>query len=194
MPTPPQEELGRTPDGCAAERALVHEGPVFGVRRVDYRLQDGREVRKEFIEHPGAVTVVPEDVDGTILMVRVGRIAVKRFLLEFCAGKLEPGEQPMAAALRELEEEVGRRASEIRPLGGYLTSPGCSDERIHAFRASGLHEIPSRLEAGEEIEVVRLTPDQIDDSIANGEIEDGKTIAAWFLHKQDRARSEDRTS
>jgi len=119
---PSDGELEPTPGGSDADRTLVHRGPVFGVRRVDYLDRDGRSVRKEFMEHPGAITVIPEESDGTILMVRVGRIAVGRFLLEFCAGKLESGELPADAAARELEEEVGRTAAEVRPLGSFLTS------------------------------------------------------------------------
>ena len=172
------------PGGSAAPRRLVHEGPVFNVRRVDYTDAGGRAIRKDFIEHPGAVTVIPEEADGTILLVRVGRIAVGRFLLEFCAGKLEVGEDPAAAAGRELEEEVGRRAARIKPLASYLTSPGCSDERIHAFHATDLQEISTRLEPGEEIEVVRMRPDEIDAAILDGRIEDGKTMAAWHLFRQ----------
>ena len=190
MPTSAQEEPEPTPGGSDAARNLVHRGPVFGVRQVNYQDGEGRDVRKEFIEHPGAITVIPEESDGTILMVRVGRISVRRFLLEFCAGKLEPGEDPAEAAARELEEEVGRQAGEVRALGSYLTSPGCSDERIHAFHARELTVIPTRLEAGEEIDVVSMSPDRIDDMIASGEIDDGKTIAAWFLFRQ-RASSSD---
>ena len=136
------EQIQSRPLGCDVEGTIVHQGPVFSVRRIDYVDAGGAEVRKEHIVHPGAVTVVPEEADGSILMVKVGRIAVRRFLLEFCAGKLEPGEAPEAAARRELEEEVGRTSGDCRPIGRYLTSPGCSDEWMHAFHASGLSEIP----------------------------------------------------
>lgn len=186
MPTSLEGDHADRPGGTEAPRRLVHEGPVFKVRRIDYLNARGEAIRKDFVEHPGAITVIPEDTDGTILLVRVGRIAVGRFLLEFCAGKLEPGEDPAAAAARELEEEVGRRAARIRPLASYLTSPGCSDERIHAFHATDLQEIPTRLEPGEEIEVVRMRPDEIEAAIREGRIEDGKTIAAWHLFLQRR--------
>jgi ADP-ribose pyrophosphatase len=188
MPVPPQID-SRIPDrsdeirpsGHDAPRRLVHEGPVFRVEVAEYRDSAGRSVRKDVVRHPGAVTVVPIEADGTILLVRVGRLAVGRFLLEFCAGKLEPGEDPRHAAGRELEEEVGRRAASIRPIGVYLTSPGFCDERMHAFLATGLEPLPRRLEPGEEIEVVAMTPTEIDAAIASGVIEDGKTITAWHL-------------
>ncbi|MCP4835153.1 MAG: NUDIX hydrolase [Phycisphaera sp.] len=189
---PASGDHDRTPGGSDADRKLVHRGPVFGVRQVDYPDAEGRSVRKEYIEHPGAITVIPEDGDGSILMVRVGRLAVSRFLLEFCAGKLEPGERPRDAAGRELEEEVGRTAARLSELGSFLTSPGCSDERIHAFHATELTEIPNRLEAGEEIEVVRFDPQEIDELIASGGIDDGKTITAWHLFRHARSsRSEE---
>ena len=116
-----------------------------------------------------------------VLLVRVGRLAIGRFLLEFCAGKLEPGEDPQDAAGRELEEEVGRRAATIESIGTYLTSPGFCDERMHAYLATDLQPVPRRLEAGEEIEVVSMRPEEIDAAIADGVIEDGKTITAWHL-------------
>lgn len=184
---PASGDHDRTPGGSDVDRKLVHRGPVFGVRQVDYQDAQGRRVRKEYIEHPGAITVIPEDEDGSILMVRVGRLAISGFLLEFCAGKLEPGEVPREAAGRELEEEVGRTAGRLDDLGSFLTSPGCSDERIHAFHATGLTAVPNRLEAGEEIEVVRFDPREIDDLIASGGIDDGKSITAWHLFRHARS-------
>ena len=179
----------RRPTGHDAPRVEVHTGPVFRVERVDYADARGRPVRKDVVRHPGAVTVIPLQEDGTILLVRVGRLPVGRFLLEFCAGKLEPGEAPEVAAARELEEEVGRRAGCVEPIATYLTSPGFCDERMHAFLATDLREIPTRHEPGEEIEVVAMTVEEIDTAIADGAIEDGKTIAAWHLA---RARFGDR--
>jgi ADP-ribose pyrophosphatase len=169
------------PTGHDAPRSLVHEGPVFRVETVEYEDLGGRRVRKDVVRHPGAVTVVPIDENGMVLLVRVGRLAIGRFLLEFCAGKLEPGEAPQDAAGRELEEEVGRRAATIEPIGTYLTSPGFCDERMHAYLATDLEAVPRRLEAGEEIEVVAMRPAEIDLAIADGRIDDGKTITAWHL-------------
>jgi len=188
MPVPPSDDRqnadrsdDRRPTGHDAPRTLVHEGPVIRVETVEYDDMGGRRVRKDVVRHPGAVTVIPIDPAGRVLMVRVGRLPVGRFLLEFCAGKLEPGEDPRHAAGRELEEEVGRRAARIEPIGTYLTSPGFCDERMHAYLATGLAPVPQRLEAGEEIEVVTLSPGEIDAAIADGRIEDGKSITAWHL-------------
>jgi ADP-ribose pyrophosphatase len=169
------------PTGHDVPRTVVHEGPVFRVETVTYEDLTGRMVRKDVVRHPGAVTVVPIDGDGRVRMVRVGRLAIGRFLLEFCAGRLEPGEDPQHAAGRELEEEVGCRATRIEAIGTYLTSPGFCDERMHAFLATGLEPVPRRLEAGEEIDVIALRPSEIDAAITDGAIEDGKSITAWHL-------------
>jgi ADP-ribose pyrophosphatase len=117
--------------------------------------------------------------DGRLVMIRNWRITVERWLDEFCAGKLEPGEDPAHAAARELEEECGFRAGAIVPVGQFLTSPGFADERMHVFEARGLVPVPRRLEEGEEIEVVLRTPGELSAMIRDGRIEDGKTIGAF---------------
>ncbi len=175
-----QDPAAPRPSGLDAEGIVRHEGPVIRVEQYEFEL-DGRRIRKDVVRHPGAVTVIPIEADGTILLVEVGRLAVGRMLLEFCAGKLEANEEPLAAAGRELEEEVGRKAGVLEPIATFFTSPGFCDERMHAFVATELSPVPRRLEPGEEIEVVRMTPDEIDAAILDGRIDDGKTIAAWHL-------------
>ncbi len=162
-------------------RMVTHTGPVFRVESLVVRDAAGRTLRRDVVRHPGAVTVVAELADGRLVLVRNRRIAVGRELLEFCAGKLEPGEEPSAAAARELEEECGYRAARVEPLGAYFTSPGFADERMHAFVATGLESIPRRLEPGEELEVEILAADEVERRIATGAMEDGKSIAAFFL-------------
>ena len=171
-----------SPAGIDSEPVVTHDGPVIRVERREFELE-GRRIRKDVVRHPGAVTIIPIEPDGTILMVRVGRLPVGRMLLEFCAGKLEPGERPDLAAGRELEEEVGRRAGRIDPIGAYYTSPGFCDERMHAFVATDLQPVPRRLEPGEEIEVVPMSPAAIDAAIRDGSLDDGKSITAWHLFR-----------
>jgi ADP-ribose pyrophosphatase len=152
---------------------------VFRVERVRFVDGAGREIVREVVRHPGAVTVVPVLEDGRLVTIRNWRIAVGGWLEEFCAGKLEPGEDPAAAAARELEEECGYRAARIDPVGRFLTSPGFADERMHVFGARSLAPVPRRLEEGEEIEVVLRTPAEVAAMIRDGRIEDGKTIGAF---------------
>lgn len=170
------------PAGSDSEPVVTHVGPVIRVERREFDL-GGRRIRKDVVRHPGAVTVIPIESDGTILMIRVGRLPVGRMLLEFCAGKLEPNERPGLAAGRELEEEVGRRAGRIDAIGAYYTSPGFCDERMHAFVATGLEPVPRRLEPGEEIDVVPMSPASIDAAILDGSLDDGKSITAWHLFR-----------
>jgi ADP-ribose pyrophosphatase len=161
---------------------------VFGVERVTYRDAAGHAHEREVVRHPGAVTVVPVLDDGRLVMIRNWRVAVGQWLDEFCAGKLEPGEDPAAAAARELEEETGHAAGEIRPLGTFFTSPGFADERMHVFEARALRQVPPRLEHGEQIEVVVRSPEELEAMIARGEVLDGKSLGAFLLWRSARGR------
>jgi len=169
-------------------RSFTHTGPVFRVESLVFADAEGRRLRRDVVRHPGAVAVVAETGDGRLVLVRNRRVAVERELLEFCAGKLEPGEEPAAAAGRELEEECGYRASRIEPLGAFFTSPGFADERMHVFLATGLEPVPRRLEPGEELEVEILDPEEFARRIADGRVEDGKSIAAFLLWRLRRGR------
>lgn len=161
----------------------ILQGDVFGVDRVEWTDEAGRAHARHIVRHPGAVTVVPELADGRLVLIRNWRVSVRDWLVEFCAGKLEPGEAPALAAARELEEETGHAAGEILPLGEFLTSPGFADERMHVFAARALREVPRRLQPGERIEVLRETPETVQAWIADGRIRDGKSIAAFALWK-----------
>lgn len=165
----------------------ILQGEVFSVDRVEWTDPAGNALCRNIVRHPGAVTVVPELADGRLVMIRNWRVSVQRWLLEFCAGKLEPGEAPLAAAARELEEETGFRAGQLEAIGQYLTSPGFADERMHAFVARELATVPRNLQPGERIEVVMHAPDAVARMIADGSIEDGKSIAAFALWQAVRA-------
>lgn len=166
----------------------THEGPVFHVEVMEYEDGDGRPVRRDVVRHPGAVAVVPLLPDGRVLLIRNRRVAVGKRLLEIPAGKLEPGEDPADAVHRELEEETGHRADRIRPLARFYTSPGFTDERMHAFVAEGLTRTEARPEAGEEIDPVPTPAHEAIAMTADGRIEDGKTIAALLLWAREAAQ------
>ena len=171
-PVPPRIPYGH---------AEIHRGAVFAVERVAYRDDEGNELVRDVVRHPGAVTVIPVLDDGRLVMIRNWRVAVSGWLDEFCAGKLERGEDPAVAAARELEEETGHRATCIRRVGTFFTSPGFADERMHVFEARGLVPVPRRLEAGEQIEVAVRSVDELRGMIADGRMQDGKTLGAFLI-------------
>lgn len=164
---------------------VLHVGSVFSVERLAFPADPARgrgPLVRDVVRHPGAVAVVAVRDDGQFVLVRNRRVAVGRPLLEFCAGKLERGEDPAHAAARELEEETGYSAERITPLGTFYTSPGFADELMHVFLATGLRPVPQRLEEGEDLVVEVLSPDALRSAIASGEIVDGKTLGAYLLH------------
>jgi ADP-ribose pyrophosphatase len=170
-----------------AQVIRLHEGPVFSVERMIF---DHTEppVIKDVVRHPGAITVIGLLGDGRVVLIRNHRVAVNDTLLEFCAGKLEPGEAPATSAIRELEEETGHSAASLTPLGRFYTSPGFADELMHVFLAEGLSPVERRLEPGEEIEVVVMEIDAIKEAIRTGVMLDGKSIASFHLLLQELAQ------
>jgi 8-oxo-dGTP pyrophosphatase MutT (NUDIX family) len=147
----------------ASER--IYDGEVVNLRVSQYARPDGSTVRREVMDHPGAVVMVPLE-DDHVLLVRQPREAVEEMTLELPAGKLDrPDEPPLECARRELAEEVGRSAGTWRRLGGFYTSPAILTEFIHLFLATDL--APSDVEpvAEEGIEVVRWPLADLDELI-----------------------------
>jgi len=140
------------------------------------RFADGSEVEHDVVRHPGAVAIVPRLDDGRIVLVRQWRHPVDRVLVELPAGARGPGEDPALAARRELREETGYGAEIWRTLGSFFTAPGFCDERMILFEAAGLEAGPPAPEPGESIETVLVAPDEALAMIADGRIEDAKTI------------------
>lgn len=159
----------------------THEGKLFRVEVLRMQGEDGREIVREVVRHPGAVLIVPVLDEQTLLMIRNYRIAVDERLWELPAGKLEPGEDPHDAAARELEEETGYRAGRITKLGEFYTSPGFADELMHAYLAEDLEHIGQRLEPGEEITVEPVNRDEAIAMACEGRLRDGKSIAGLLM-------------
>jgi ADP-ribose pyrophosphatase len=170
---------------------LVSSRRVFSGRVLDLdvdtvRFPDGSVGDLEMIRHPGASAVVPfvndpRDADPDVLLIRQFRHAAERYVWEIPAGRLEPGEAPETCARRELEEEAGVTAGELRRLTTIYTTPGFTDERIHLFLASGLGEGTERREADEFLEVHRMPWSRVLRLIEQGEVEDSKTLVALMF-------------
>jgi ADP-ribose pyrophosphatase len=155
----------------------LYEGRVLNLRIDHVRLPDGKIIRREIVEHGGAVAMVPLDDEGYVHLVRQYRPAVDRHLLEIPAGGLEPREEPIRCAERELQEEIGMFPGKLEPLGVFCPVPGYSSEVIHLFLAGDLR--PSTLpgDDDEDIIVERVALNELLRQIDQGTIEDGKTIA-----------------
>jgi 8-oxo-dGTP pyrophosphatase MutT (NUDIX family) len=164
----------------------VYHGRLLDVRVERFRHADGSEVQREFISHRGAVAVVAHD-DRDVWLVRQPREAVgEPDLLEIPAGRLDvDGEEPLAAARRELAEEIGCGARSWEPIVSYYVSAGITDERVHLFAATDLHPAHARSEEEEHIEIVRWPLAQLDGAIA--ECRDAKTLVGllWLARTLD---------
>jgi ADP-ribose pyrophosphatase len=159
----------------------VHAGKVLDLD-VDEVLEPGgvRGVR-EVVRQRGSVAALAVLADGRVVLVRQYRYAVDSFVWELPAGRRDPGETPEEGARRELEEEVGLRASTLEPLLVFWTTPGFCDEVMYLFRATGLQPVPPRPEADERIELATFTLEEALGMVARGEIREGKTLVALLL-------------
>jgi 8-oxo-dGTP pyrophosphatase MutT (NUDIX family) len=165
----------------------VWEGHIGTVRVERYRHADGEEVVREVVAHPGAVAIVAHDGANVWLVRQPREICDERALLEVPAGKLDDaGETPLAAAQRELAEEVGKAADAWERLTAIYTSPGFTDERIEIFLATDLHDVPRpAVEEDERIEIVAWPLHRLDDAIAA--CEDAKSLVGLLLLRARRA-------
>jgi ADP-ribose pyrophosphatase len=162
----------------------VFRGLLLDVRRDIVAMPDGHHATREYVVHPGAVTVVPVLDDGRLVMERQYRYPVGRVMLEFPAGKLDHGEPPLDCAVRELAEETGYRAREWAVAGTLHNAIGYSTEVIHIVFARGLTAGARALDHGELIDLALLSEGELDAAGGRGELTDAKTlIALMWLQK-----------
>lgn len=154
----------------------VFRGRLLQVRRDVVSMPDGAQTEREYIEHPGAVMVVPLLDNGELVMERQYRYPLGRVLLEFPAGKIDPGEPVLACARRELAEETGYRAAEWARAGRFHNACAYSSEAIEVWFARGLREGAQRLDHGEHLDIVLVTEAELDTMCRRGEATDAKTL------------------
>jgi ADP-ribose pyrophosphatase len=168
----------------ASRRAWAGRLLTVDVDRI--RSPNGTELDIEMIRHPGAAAVVPlvtsaDAADPAVLLIRQYRYAADGMLWEIPAGVLEPGEDPLDCARRELREETGAEADQIEHLTTIFTTPGFTDEKIHLFLATGIRGGTASPNPDEHIEVEARPLSQALGMIRDGEIRDGKTIVALLF-------------
>jgi len=153
----------------------IYKGKIFSLWGGKVALDNGEVTVREYIRHSGGVGIVPV-IDGEVILIRQFRISIERELIELPAGRLEPNEEPMSCAARELEEEIGYRAGKLIPIASYFASVGNSNERMYLFLAIDLKKTEKRLEDDERIREVAFSLEDVMKKLDNQEFEDSKTI------------------
>jgi len=159
----------------------IYQGHAVNMRVDTVEKAGSKKTTRDVVEHSDCIAVVAIDEQDNVLLVRQFRYPVDRFLLEIPAGGIDSGEEPIDSVRRELQEEIGYLPRKIDKLGGFYSIPGYGTEYLHCFVATDL--VPGRLmaEDTEDIELVRVSPDEIPRLITSGEICDAKSIAALLM-------------
>lgn len=157
---------------------LKYKGVIVNVRLDDARLCNGKTVKREVVEHPGGVTILPVDKDKNCYMVKQFRYPIGDVVLEAPAGKLERGEDHYECAVRELGEETGFTSDNIIYLGACYTSPGFSSEILHIYLALSLHTGEAHPDEDEFLNTEKYPLDKLVEMCMNAEIPDAKTCIA----------------
>lgn len=168
---------------------VLLKGRFFTLKRDHVRLPDGKESVREYIEHPGAVMIIPVLPDGDVVLERQFRYPVHDLIIEFPAGKIDPGESPLMCAQRELLEETGYRANKWAYAGKIYPCIGYSNEVIEVWLAADLQVGAAKLDEGEFIEIFTAQMNQLEQWCLDGVLKDAKTLAGlnWlFAYHQNR--------
>jgi ADP-ribose pyrophosphatase len=166
------------------ESRLAYSGQFLRVFEDTVRCPDGHVAPREYLRHPGAVMVVPVLDDGRLVLERQFRYPLRRTFIEFPAGKIDPGEDILACAQRELREETGFTAGEWTYLGGFHNAIGYCDEKIEVYLARRLAFDATANDRGEVLEVFTASLDELLDWIAGARVTDVKTIVgAYWLQR-----------
>ena len=169
---------------------LIYDGRILRLRVDTVELPNGKQALREVAEHPGGVAVVAIDSGGNVLTVKQYRYAFSRVMEEIPAGKLEQGEDPDEAALRELKEETGAVPERLEKLGELIVSPGAYGEVLHLYLAEGLKFGGASPDEDEFLELVRTPFEEMVRRVTDGELADAKTVAgvlkAWALRSRRR--------
>ena len=180
-------ETPGTPDPLAEETLesrLAYSGQFLRVYEDTVRCPDGHVAPREYLRHPGAVMVVPLLDDGRLVLERQYRYPLRSSFIEFPAGKIDPGEDILSCAQRELREETGYVAREWTYLGGFHNAIGYCDEKIEIYLARGLVFDATVDNDGEVLEIFTAALDDVLGWIASGRVTDVKTIVGAYWLQQ----------
>ena len=159
----------------------IFVGKVVTLNIDTVTLPNGVTIDLEIVRHPGAAAVVPLRENGTVMLIKQFRHAVGGFIYEIPAGKLDPGEDPVHCAARELEEEIGYVAGRLERLTSIFTAPGFTDEVIHIYKATNMTPGRQQLDRDEVLEVLEISLEEAVKMVNAGTIRDAKTIVGLQL-------------
>ncbi|MGE0862433.1 MAG: NUDIX hydrolase [Vicinamibacterales bacterium] len=166
-------------------RTAVHDGRIFRLDIDRVTLPSGHTIDMEIVRHPGSVVLLPVPAPGSIILIRQYRYAIDRWIWELPAGTLKPGEDPLSAAARECEEEIGLAPGRVARLGGYFPTPGFCDEEMVYYLCEDLQppaaDSTVRKDEDEDIEPRTFSLDEARALMTSGEIVDLKTLAGLAL-------------
>ena len=170
------------PEEKTLSSQLIYEGRAVKLRVDTVRMANGSESTREIVEHIDCVAIVAVDADDNVLLVKQFRKPVEKELLEIPAGGIDPGEDPVAAVRREMQEETGYLPRKVERLGGFYSTPGYGTEYLHLYLATDLTPSPLNAEDTESIKLIRVPISQISNLIASGSICDAKSIAGLLIY------------
>ncbi|HOV26637.1 MAG TPA: NUDIX hydrolase [Pseudobacteroides sp.] len=162
-------------------REHTYKGSFIDVETLEVVLPDGKKATRDVVLHPGASVVIPITDNGEIYMVRQYRKPIERITLELPAGKLDHGEDPKVCAERELSEETGLSADNVKHLISIHSAPGFCNEVLHLYIASGLKEGEAHSDEDEFVACEKYQVKKLIDMILSHEITDAKTIIGVLM-------------
>lgn len=168
------------------ESELIYKGAIMNLRRDKVTVLNGESYR-EIIEHNGGAVLAAITDEGKMVMVRQFRKPADRVVFEVPAGKIDPGEEPLAAAVRELKEETGYTAVNVRFLSYFYPTVGYSEEKLYLYLCTDLTKGEASPDENEALDIEEWDVEELCKMIINGQINDAKTIIAVFMVKEELA-------
>lgn len=168
------------------DSSLIYEGKIVKLFKDTVILDNGQEAIREVVKHAKGVSIAIKDHDGKYFVVKQYRYPLKKEMIEFCAGKVDDGENVDDAVIRECEEELGVVPTNIKKLGVIIPSCGYCDEELHLYYGEVKEYTKQHLDEDENLNVYKYSLDEIEEMIEKGIIDDSKTVSTLYFLKKEK--------